>query len=219
MRKLIALILATLFAAATNAANNPDRVTVADFSSMQAGQNLPPDWESITISSIPQHTQYTLKNVNDVTVLHAESSASMSGVARKADIDPHATPWLQWRWRTSQLNEKSQLGSRAGDDFPVRIYVFFDYDIMLLPFFKRVIVRIARALYGERLPLAALCYVWTEDDLVGTIGIPQGVDAVNVTIRGCPQTTQVSTNVSELRIAHLRLMYQKYALSDGTVRI
>lgn len=147
---------------------NVQRLLVADFSRLQPGNELPDEWELVTIPRIPRHTQYMLASVDGATVLRAEAEASMSSLAREISVDPNATPWLQWRWRITQLNAKSNLYTRQGDDFPVRIYVFFDYDIMLLPFFERVIVRIARALYGDRLPLAALCYVWAPDDPPGT---------------------------------------------------
>lgn len=142
--------------------------TVADFSSLRAGDELPAEWQLLTVPRIPRHTQYMLASVDGTTVLRAEAEASMSSLARELKVDPNETPWLQWRWRIQQLNGQSDLNSKQGDDFPARIYVFFDYDIMLLPFFERVIVRIARALYGERLPLAALCYVWAPDDPTGT---------------------------------------------------
>lgn len=145
-----------------------NHVRVATFSSMQPGDDLPPEWEPVHLAGISRHTEYTLASVDGVTVLRAEADAAMSGLARKVDIDPNTTPWLHWRWRIARPNEKSALHTKQGDDFPARIYVFFDFDIMRLSFLERVIIRIARALYGERLPLAALCYVWSNDDPPGT---------------------------------------------------
>jgi len=167
-------VLTIAFADDTTVANgtvdtgDANQVKVAAFSSLQPGDDLPPEWEPVSIAGIPRHTEYTLASVDGVTVLRAEADAAMSGVARNVDIDPQATPWLHWRWRIARLNEKSALHSKQGDDFPARIYVFFDFDIMRLPFLERVIVRIARALHGEQLPLAALCYVWGNDDPPGT---------------------------------------------------
>ena len=179
MKRSLILVLAMSFAAGSSAdidaqqtgaqqTNGIQRVTVADFSKLRPGDELPEQWEPITIARIPRHTQYMLATVDGATALRAEAKASMSSLALQTSIDPNATPWLQWRWRIAELNSKSDLRSKQGDDFPVRIYVFFDYDIMQLPFFERVVVRVGKALYGDRLPLAALCYVWAPDDPPGT---------------------------------------------------
>jgi hypothetical protein len=145
-----------------------NQVRVAAFSSLRSGDDLPLEWEPLRVARIPRHTEYTLASVDGITVLRAEADAAMSGVARKVDIDPNTTPWLHWRWRIAGLNEKSALYTRQGDDFPARIYVFFDFDIMRLSLLERITIRIARALHGESLPLAALCYVWSNDDPPGT---------------------------------------------------
>jgi hypothetical protein len=152
----------------TGQKDTPQAVKVADFSNWQPGEELPAEWQVITIARIPRHTQYTLTDADDATVLQAEADASMASLAREISVDPNVKPWLQWHWKIAQLNRQSDLYTKRGDDFPVRLYVFFDYDIMRLPFIERIIMRIARALYGDRLPLAALCYVWAPDDAPGT---------------------------------------------------
>ena len=158
----IALICASISADAMQ------QVLVAGFSRLQAGDPLPANWEQLTISSIRKHTQYKLVSLNGVTVLQADANDSMSGLAHKIDVDTQVTPWLHWRWKIERPNDQSNLHSKRGDDFPARIYVFFDFDLNRLPFFERLLVRIARAIYGERLPLAALCYVWAYNDPPGT---------------------------------------------------
>ena len=150
------------------AASGTKHITAAGFSQLPAGGELPKVWEPLRISSIPRNTLYSLESADGVTVLRAEADASMSGLAREIDLDPQALPWMQWRWRVAGANEKSRLDNKQGDDFPARIYVFFDYDINRMPFLERVIFRLARALYGDRLPRAALCYVWANEDPPGT---------------------------------------------------
>ena len=152
----------------TGAIGDDAQVKVAAFSALPPGVHLPPGWEPLQIGAVPRHTSYTLASVDGVTVVRAQADSSMSALGREVDIDPHATPWLQWRWRIAGPNENSALRSKPGDDFPARLYVFFDFDIMQLPLLERVMIRVARAMYGERLPLAALCYVWANDDPPGT---------------------------------------------------
>ncbi|MGD8788417.1 MAG: DUF3047 domain-containing protein [Burkholderiales bacterium] len=168
MRSLPALALAIALATGSVNANGPQQVAVAEFSRLQAGDKLPVQWEPITLRNVPKHTQYALVSDHETTVLRAQADASISGLGHAKDVDPLATPWLQWRWRIADVNQKSDLHHKKGDDFPVRLYVFFDYDLNLLPLIERIIVRITRAIYGDRLPLAALCYVWAPHEPIGT---------------------------------------------------
>lgn len=159
-----------------------ERVTVAGFSSMQPGDDLPQEWQAITLARIARHTDYTLVSQDGRTVLRAEADASMSSMGRETDIDPNAMPWLSWQWRISALNSQTDLRTKQGDDFPARIYVFFDYDLMQLPLVQRVFIRIARTLYGKRLPLAALCYVWANEEPTGTTAWNAYTDRVRMIV-------------------------------------
>jgi hypothetical protein len=166
-RKTVTVLLLVLGIGVATA-NAIEQVTVAAFSNMRPGGDLPDEWQAITVGRIARHTDYTLVSQDGRTVLRARADASMSSVGRETDVDPNAMPWLSWQWRIAALNNQSDLRSKGGDDFPVRIYVFFDYDLMQLPLAQRVFIRIARTLYGERLPLAALCYVWANQEPTGT---------------------------------------------------
>ena len=50
------------------------------------------------------------------------------------------------------------------------MYVFFDIPIAALPFAERFRFRLARLLYGEKLPTAVICYVWDNHHPAGTTG-------------------------------------------------
>ncbi len=71
------------------------------------------------------HTEYRLVEQDGRTVLQADSQASASGLYREIHIDLQQTPYLNWSWRTEQLFEGNDEQTRAGDDYPVRIYVVF----------------------------------------------------------------------------------------------
>ncbi len=182
MRHCVWLLL-VISAGVSNAAGyGTDRIELAKFSDMQPGGSLPPEWQTISIARIARQTQYSLISLDGSTALQAEADSSMSSLVREADIDPNDTPWLQWRWRISELNDKSDLKLKNGDDFPTRLYVFFDYDIMQMSFFDRTMIRIARAIYGDRVPLAALCYVWAKDDPAGTTAWNAYTDRVRMVV-------------------------------------
>lgn len=157
MRARIAVFALALLALPAYAV---ERVPALEFSVLEAGDPLPGDWRLVTSPRIPRHTRYALVSEQSVTVLRAQSEGSMSSLARRLEVDPARYPWLRWRWKVENLVEKSNMHTREGDDFPARLYVFFDFDIGRLPFAQRLKIRVARMLYGEEIPLAALCYVW-----------------------------------------------------------
>lgn len=175
------LLLALLLAATAVPAATSD-YAVAEFSKLRAGGALPSEWRMTTVPRVDRHTQYSLVDDNGVTVLRAEADRSMSSLLRRVDIDPAQQPWLQWRWRVDQLIENASLNTKAGDDFAARLYVLFDFDIGQLPFFERTKIRIARALYGDDLPLAALCYVWATSEPIGTSAWNAFTDRVRVIV-------------------------------------
>jgi hypothetical protein len=135
-------------------------IPVATFSALQPGAALPPDWAPLQTAGISAHTRYTLINDSGVTVLRADSSASASGLSRQLRIDPAEHPWLRWRWKINNIVAQADLRTKAGDDFPARLYVMFDYPLEKLPFVERNKLRLARALFDPNLPAATLCYVW-----------------------------------------------------------
>jgi hypothetical protein len=93
------------------------RVPIGEFSSdrMQAWQER----------SFVGHTQYQLADKDGQRVLHAHSQASASGLYREIELDLKQTPYLHWSWRTDRLFEDNDETRRAGDDYPVRVYVVF----------------------------------------------------------------------------------------------
>ena len=56
--------------------------------------------------------------------------------------------------------EHADIRTKAGDDFAARVYVTFELDPATLPAAERMKLSFARAVYGEGVPAAALCYVW-----------------------------------------------------------
>ena len=138
------------------------------FSRLAPGAPLP-DWlKPYTFRNRPRHTEFALVADEGRTVLRARARASTSGLVRSLRVDPRTHPLLAWRWKVMNLIEKSDLATRAGDDFPVRLYVTFDLDPAVLATGERMQLALARALWGERMPLAALCYVWDSRLPVGT---------------------------------------------------
>ncbi|MEN8170858.1 MAG: DUF3047 domain-containing protein [Pseudomonadota bacterium] len=95
------------------------------------------------------HTSYRIDEQGGVKRLHAKSNNAASVFYKRVNIDPDATPLLNWSWRVGDLFGNNDEQSRVGDDYPARIYVVFSGG----PFF---------------LPGHAINYVWSSNQPVGT---------------------------------------------------
>jgi len=70
-------------------------------------------------------TVYQLVEMDGRMVVHADSHASASGLYRPVSVDLERTPVLNWSWRVDALIRGNDERSRAGDDYPARVYVVF----------------------------------------------------------------------------------------------
>ena len=73
-------------------------------------------------------TEYTLVSAaqagSDHSALRADcGSATASGRLLEREISLEQTPILEWRWRVDRLYEDLDERSKAGDDYPARVYV------------------------------------------------------------------------------------------------
>jgi hypothetical protein len=135
-------------------------VAAMTFSTLQPGAPLPPHLQRYAFDNQPRQTQYALVTDEGRTVLRARSQAATSGIIRELRVAPRQHPILAWRWKTRRLLEKSDLATKAGDDFPARLYLSFDLDTAQLQAGERMQLALARLLHGSRVPAAVLCYVW-----------------------------------------------------------
>lgn len=138
------------------AAKAQSSIEAMRFSSLQPGGPLP-EWLKLqTFSGRPRHTEFALVADEGRTVLRARAVASTSGLARELNVDLRSHPLLAWRWKVMNLISRSDLATKAGDDFPARLYVAF----------------------GRR----ALCYVWDNRLPVGTIAPNAWSDRVQMVV-------------------------------------
>jgi len=140
---------------------------ITRFSSARPGSPLPPGWSERHVQRAAP-VRFALVDDGGSTVLEAASAHAAGAVVHPVPMDTSATPWLAWRWKIDRVVSKARMESRDGDDFAARIYVFFDVPLDSLPFGTRWKIRLARLVYGESLPTAALCYVWDNSHPPGT---------------------------------------------------
>jgi Protein of unknown function (DUF3047) len=125
-------------------------------------------WKPLYISERKPKTVYKLVDESGTRVLEAAADKSFSALTHVVDIDPNTHPVIHFRWKVDSFPNGSDLKKKSGDDFAARVYVLFDYDTDKLGFGARTRLRIARSIWGDAVPTAALNYVWDTKYPVGT---------------------------------------------------
>ena len=104
------------------------------------------DWKT---ESFAGETRYQLVQQDGRRVLQADSKGTASGLYRKITIDLERTPYLNWSWRVNNVLNGVDERTKAGDDYPARVYVVVSGGI---------------ALWKTR----SLVYVWSSNQPVGS---------------------------------------------------
>ncbi|MEB0135221.1 DUF3047 domain-containing protein [Actimicrobium sp. CCC2.4] len=161
MKKIASSLLCLLASASAQA------VDIPAFSQMQAGAPVI-GWSVVKPAAKVPDTIYTLVRDEGQTVLKAEADHSMSIMAHTVRIDLKKTPLLRWRWKIAAPVKGADMTKKSGDDYAGRIYVLFDYPVEKLSFATRAKLKIGEALYGMKIPTAAINYLWDNRQPVGT---------------------------------------------------
>lgn len=119
------------------------------------------DWEPLTFPKIKTHSKYTLVSEGGKTILKAESRASASAIVYRRTFNIYENPRINWRWKVTQLSDIGNPKEKAGDDYPIRVYVMFQYDPARASLGERLIYNAAKVIYGKYPPHSTLNYVWT----------------------------------------------------------
>jgi hypothetical protein len=76
--------------------------------------------------SFKGNSRYRLTELDGRQVLHASCDGGASVLYREQKIDLNETPVLQWSWRVEETFTGVNERSKAGDDYPARVYVVVD---------------------------------------------------------------------------------------------
>ena len=90
---------------------------------VQAGMFSAGDLAGWEDKSFKGRTQYELVPGPSGTVLQASTDGMASGRFRKITVDLTRTPVLNWSWKIEAPYRDIDESTKAGDDFPVRVYV------------------------------------------------------------------------------------------------
>jgi hypothetical protein len=149
--------------------NVPPAENVEKFSILNEGGKLPKAWQIWRVTPQKNKTQYTLKNYQGRTVLHASADVAASGLVLPLKPRPAAQQVLSWEWKAMNLIADADNQVSSKDDAPLRIMVAFDGDKTKLPLKDQMVFEMAKIISGHDMPYATLMYVWSSDIPVETV--------------------------------------------------
>lgn len=129
---------------------------------------VPAPWQIVQLNKKVAPTRYRIARMDGVLGIEATAERSMALLARPVEVDLSRTPVLCWRWRVDAPLVKANMATKAGDDYAARVYVSFSMPPSELGFLLRAKLKLARGIYGDAVPDAALNYVWDNRYAVGT---------------------------------------------------
>src|SRR6185312_6908155 len=121
-----------------------DDQAITPFSTSSPGPTLPAPWRISLLPSAKRATEYSLVADGGTVVLRAAANASIASVMHPLKVDPEILPYITWRWNVANILRKSDINRKAGDDFPARVYVLFDYDVSKLSMLQWTKIFLAR---------------------------------------------------------------------------
>ena len=133
------------------------------------GDFPPLPWKVERLDERVPPTRYGLRVWDGVAAVEAQASKSMALFGRPLEIDLQKTPFLCWQWRIDAPVASADMTQKSGDDYAARVYLTFNVAPDQLGAFTRARLALARTIYGDQVPDAALNYIWDNRHPVGTL--------------------------------------------------
>ncbi|WP_253930369.1 DUF3047 domain-containing protein [Cupriavidus basilensis] len=128
------------------------------FSATPSGLSKPAGWQPWTVNRNKIPTRYTLTEVDQRMVLHAEADSSASGLY--VPLVGREPGTLNWTWKTRDVIRSADNSLAPREDSPLRIFVAFDGDKGSLSLKDQLMYEMARLTTGREMPYATLMYIW-----------------------------------------------------------
>lgn len=118
------------------------------------------NWTSYSFGNIDRQTTYEAASQGDDSVLVAVSDASASALISNSRFSVEQYPIISWRWQVDRVYKNGDYRLKSGDDYPLRIYVIFEYDPQQADFGTKIKYELAKTLHGEYPPHSSINYIW-----------------------------------------------------------
>lgn len=160
-------LLATMIGLAVPLAAPAEELWVGRFG--EGETTIPAPWKIEHLDQRVAPTQYGLRKWDGVVAIEARAKKSMALLGRPLAVDLKKTPILCWQWRIDAPLVAADMTRKSGDDYAARVYLTFEVPAGQLGFATRAKLRLARSIYGDQVPDAALNYVWDNRQPIGTL--------------------------------------------------
>lgn len=97
--------------------------TLAAAMNLTVGNFSGGDLDGWATQSFQGMTSYRLVTHDGRRVLEADSKGTASGLVRELRVDLEKLPYLNWSWRVDHVLTGIDERTKAGDDYPARVYV------------------------------------------------------------------------------------------------
>jgi hypothetical protein len=118
------------------------------------------NWKPFYFPKIKQYSTYSIHAEGNSSVLKAESSSSASAVVYKETFSVYDYPCARWRWKVENVYSGGDARIKKGDDYAIRVYIFFLQEPSRQTFFEKAKNKAVRLFYGAYPPHSTLNYLW-----------------------------------------------------------
>jgi Protein of unknown function (DUF3047) len=139
---------------------------------------VPAGWQAVQLNNKVAATVYNERLWDGVKAIEARANSSMTLLVKQTKVDVLQTPVACWAWRTEQRLLKADMLTKQGDDFAARLYVSVSLPSTALSLATRAKLAIARNLFGQQVPDAAISYVWDNRYPIGQQALNAYTDRV-----------------------------------------
>jgi len=117
-------------------------------------------WQPYSFPGKKRASSYKIVQQNGHSFLKTETRNSASAIICRTSFAVADFPVISWRWKVDTIYPKGDLRRKNGDDYPIRIYVMFQYEAGKASFLEKLQYESAKLLYGEYPPHSSLNYIW-----------------------------------------------------------
>lgn len=132
-------------------------------------------WTHERFPKIGKASSYSVVIVDGASALAAYADASASYLLFDQVYSLRQYPLLRWRWRVDGVYTK-EGDLKAVDDFPLRIFLLFEFEPEKARLMDRLSYGLAKSVYGAYPPHSSLSYVWASRGDSGRILISPYTD-------------------------------------------
>jgi hypothetical protein len=166
IRFLLACVAVLAYAATASHVRAADSTALTPFKDVAPEPPAPWGFVGLPGQTKPK-TRFSVVETDGRKAVRVEAQESYGNIVHPMQFNgPKAT--LSWQWKVETPVPAPDLRTRQGDDTTVKVCVFFDMPLDLVPFIERQLQKVAQSKTTDPVPNATVCYVWDPSLPAGT---------------------------------------------------